>query len=287
MPIALAVHGGAGRQTSDDPADRERREHLRRALRAGHTLLARGAPALDACVAAVEVLEDSGLFDAGRGSVRDASGQVTCDAAVMDGAGRAVGACALVRGVRHPVALAHAVLARTRHALLVGPPAEAHARAWGLEEVAADWYLEPTGPAPVGTVGAVACDAAGRLAAATSTGGTSGKLPGRVGDSPLAGAGTWADARLAVSATGVGEAFIRTAFARRAADLVELAGLDPGAACRRALAEVEAVGGWGGCIAVDAGGGIHLVPGSPSLHRGAIAADGVPLVAVLADERPA
>lgn len=287
MPIALAVHGGAGRQTADLPRDPERRELLRQALRAGHQLLVRGAPALEACVAAVAVLEDCGLFDAGRGSVRDAAGAVTCDAAVMDGATRAVGACACVRGVRHPVELARQVLVRTRHALLVGPPAEAHARAWGLEEVADGWYLEPTGPAPVGTVGAVACDAAGRLAAATSTGGTSGKLPGRVGDSPLAGAGTWADGRIAVSATGVGEAFIRTAFARRAADLVELAGLDPAAACRRALGEVAAVGGWGGCIAVDAGGGIHLVAGSESLHRGAIGPDGAARVAVTAGEVPA
>ncbi|MGH9036282.1 MAG: isoaspartyl peptidase/L-asparaginase family protein, partial [Acidimicrobiia bacterium] len=216
--VLIAVHGGAG---DPRPAEQDgaRRAALARSLTAGRDLLVAGGSALDAVIAAVEVLEDDGGFNAGRGSVRTAAGTVEMDAGVADGAGRRLGAVAAVRGVRHPVAAARAVLDDGRHILLAGEGAEDFARAAGLAFESDGWFIDPDvvgdapdpGPAP-GTVGAVALDAGSHLAAATSTGGRKGQRPGRVGDSPVPGAGVWADdATCAVSATGEGEAFLRVA----------------------------------------------------------------------------
>jgi L-asparaginase / beta-aspartyl-peptidase len=290
-PAVLAIHGGAGpaRDDEGDGATRWARQSagLAEALRAGLAVLAGGGAALEAVVAAVTVLEDDEEWNAGRGSALTAAGTVEMDAAVADGRGRRLGGVACVTGVRHPVQAARAVMDDGRHVLLAGPGAEAFARAAGLAFEPAEWFITdrrrrdlalraPTGapsaapPAAGGsTVGAVARDAAGHLAAATSTGGRTGKLPGRVGDSPVPGAGTWADdATCAVSATGVGEAFLRAAFAHEVDARLRLEGVDLDAACGEALAAVSAAGGDGGCIAV-AGAGPPVLPFSTALmHRG-------------------
>jgi len=226
----LLVHGGAGNplggQVDDETAYHDA---LRDALLAGYELLAGGAAALDAAEAAVRVLEDCPLFNAGRGSVLNAEGHVEMDAAVMDGATREAGACAGVVRVRHPVSLARAILEKTPHVLLVGEGALRYAEDAGLDFEDPEWFVterERTRSAggEHGTVGAVALDSTGALAAATSTGGVRGQLHGRVGDTPVIGAGTWADSHVAVSCTGTGEQFIRGAIAHELAAQVRLAG---------------------------------------------------------------
>src|SRR4051794_28843818 len=211
----LLVHGGAGNpvggSVDDEPAHHEA---LRDALLAGYERLAAGEPALDAAEAAVRSLEECALFNAGRGSVLTAEGRVEMDAAVMDGASRQAGACAGIMQVRHPVSLARAILEKTPHVLLVGDGAERYAADAGLDFEDPDWFVTERerrrhAGGEHGTVGAVALDSNGLLAAATSTGGVRGQLPGRVGDTPVIGAGTWADERVAVSCTGAGEQFIR------------------------------------------------------------------------------
>ena len=268
---------------------------LGEALKAGLAVLARGGPALEAVVAAVSLMEDAEEWNAGRGSALTAAGTVEMDAAVADGRRRLIGAVACVTGVRHPVAAARAVLEDGRHVLLAGPGAEAFAGAAGLPFEPADWFVidrrrrdlarclavapgesgmpepagVPDGPAGGGTVGAVARDATGHLAAATSTGGRTGQLPGRIGDSPIPGAGTWADdATCAVSATGVGEAFLRAVFAHEVDARLRLGGADLATACREALAVVTAAGGDGGCIAVSAQGPPVLPFTTALMHRG-------------------
>ena len=211
----LLVHGGAG-NPRDGKVDDESGTHeaLREALLAGYELLAGGAPAIDAAEAAVRSLEDCPLFNAGRGSVLNAEGHVEMDAAVMDGVTQQAGACAGVVRVRHPVSLARAILEKTPHVLLVGEGAVRYAEDAGLDFEDPEWFVvDRERDSEHGTVGAVALDAHGDLAAATSTGGVRGQLHGRVGDTPVIGAGTWADAHVAVSCTGTGEQFIRIAAA--------------------------------------------------------------------------
>jgi len=191
------------------------------------------------------------------------------DAALIDGESGRAGALAGVTNLRHPVSAARLLLAHGPHVLMAGPGAERHVTALGAETATQSELITPRAlaqlerfrathvPASQGTVGAVACDAAGRLAAATSTGGTTGKLPGRIGDSPIIGAGTWADARCAISATGMGEAFLRTAFAHAVASRIA-AGMALREAALQGLAAVHASGGTGGCIIVDHAGAISL-----------------------------
>jgi beta-aspartyl-peptidase (threonine type) len=268
----ILVHGGAGR------VEPERYERLRAGVRAaaaaGHAVLARGGAALDAAVAAVRVLEDDPEFNAGTGSVLTRDGTVETDAAVMDGATRRVGAVAAVPDLGAPVAVARAVLDAGEHVLLAGPAALEFAAELGIQPAPpgalvterararlCDW-LARRGAAPRepggGTVGAVARDRTGRFAAATSTGGITGKRRGRVGDSPIPGAGTWADARCAVSATGDGEAILRAALSRDvAARLAGGAGLrDAVAGALEALRRIT--GGDAGVIALDAAGRLAL-----------------------------
>ena len=287
-PAVLAIHGGAGpgpveRPIAAEAARRWARQSagLAEALQAGLAVLAGGGDALEAVVAAVTLMEDAEEWNAGRGSALTAAGTVEMDAAVADGRTRRIGAVACVSGVRHPVAAARAVFDDGRHVLLAGPGAEAFARAAGLPFEPQDWFVtdrrrrdlarlaEPAVGSGGSTVGAVARDAAGHLAAATSTGGRTGQVPGRVGDSPIPGAGTWADdATCAVSATGVGEAFLRAAFAHEVDARLRLGGADLETACRQALAAVTAAGGDGGCIAV-AGEGPPVLPFTTALmHRG-------------------
>ncbi len=246
----LALHAGAGTHTQPRA---DILAALSEALAAGHTALA--DTALDACVAALRVLEDCGLFDAGRGSVRDALGGVTLDAAVMTGADRRAGAVAGLRHCRNPVHAARLVMDESPHVFLVGSDADAFALSHGAQAAPRDWFIANTSGHP-GTVGAVARDIAGNFAAATSTGGLTGKLPGRVGDSALIGCGTWADGDCAISATGIGEIFIRCAFAHRIAMRRELFGLGP--AAEEAIDAVVALGGEGGAITLDRNG--HAFP---------------------------
>ncbi len=217
---SLLVHGGVGPYEAE--YEEARRAGLARAAEAARALLESGGAALDAVVRAVAVLEDDPVFNAGRGSVLNADGEVEMDAAVMDGASGRAGAVAGVHGIVHPVGLARAVLEDNRAVLLVGAGAERFAEAQGIERCDPRALVVEAQRAALarhhrGTVGAVALDRDGRLAAATSTGGLTGKLPGRVGDSPLVGCGTYADRRVAVSTTGDGESVIRLVLAHRLA----------------------------------------------------------------------
>lgn len=291
MSFALAIHGGAGlvRRGSLTPArERAAREALAEALDAGARVLAADGSAVDASVTAVRVLEDCPLFNAGRGAVFAADGTQRMDAAVADGRTRSVGAVAAVRRLRSPAAAAELVRRVGGPVLLVADEAERFAAEHGAELVDSSWFFDAERWAhleraraagrtaldheleddePKGTVGCVARDAAGHLAAVTSTGGLANKHPGRVGDSPIAGAGTWADARVAVSATGTGEAILRGHTAGRLADWVELGGLSLADAAARVIAELEALGGAGGVIAVDRGGRVALPFGTAGMYR--------------------
>jgi isoaspartyl peptidase/L-asparaginase-like protein (Ntn-hydrolase superfamily) len=274
--IAIVVHGGAGGL----PRDAERLERMRSgaaaAVEAGHAVLAAGGSALDAVEAAVVVLEDDPEFNAGRGAALTEYGRVELDASMMDGSTRAAGAVAAVRGVRNPIRAARAVLDEGRHVLLVGPPATEFAATAGLAFEAETWFVtererqaltDAAEPAR-GTVGAVARDAQGCLAAATSTGGVSGQRLGRVGDSPLVGAGTWADdSTVAVSCTGHGESIIRSALAHEVDALLRHRGLGLQEACALAI---DGVGRWGhdgGLIAVSSHGEVAATFNSPGMTR--------------------
>ena len=255
----LVLHGGVCSRLPDPEYRQLGEATLRAALAAGMAVLSAGGAALDAVQVAVTSMEDSGVLNAGRGAVRDAEGCVLLDAMVMDGFTAKIGSVAGIQRVRNPIALARAVLERTTHVMLIGSGAERLADQQAIERVTDAYFGAPPPDQPLahGTVGAVALDAHGHLAAATSTGGTTAKLPGRVGDSPLAGAGTWADEACAVSATGVGEYFIRCGFAHRVAWDVA-AGFTVEAAAQRALQRVTELGGWGGTIALTREGIIAM-----------------------------
>jgi beta-aspartyl-peptidase (threonine type) len=263
--VAIAVHGGAGR---DDSAERPARAAgVARAVAAGWAALAAGATALDAVVEAVAVLEDDPAFNAGYGAVLSEDGLVELDASVMAGESLAAGAVGAVRGVVNPVRLARAVLAEGREVLLVGRPAVALARRHGLRVCAPGALVTDAArrrwrerrQAAGETVGAVACDARGHVAAATSTGGIAGKRAGRVGDSAVIGAGTYADDTLgAGSATGPGEAIIRLGLVRTALEHVGR-GVPPQAAAEAALAALrDRLGAQAGLILVDALGRLGI-----------------------------
>ncbi len=306
--LALAVHGGAGAQGRGSRAPAEE-EAIRRAiaecLAAGHAALAAGASALDVVERAVARLEDDPHFNAGRGSALTIEGRVEMDASIMDGRSRAAGAVAGVTRIANPVAAARLVMERSPHVLLAGEAADRFALAHGakaadpaslvtderrreLERLRAGKHPSAsagTGRPAAGTVGAVARDANGHLAAATSTGGQTGQLPGRVGDSAVIGAGTWADdATCAVSGTGHGEAFIRCALAHEIDTLVRFLRIPLDAACAAALARVAELGSTGGCIAADAHGSLALRFNTAGMLRGWIDASGRARVAIYAEE---
>ena len=274
--IAIVVHGGAGGL----PRDAERIERMRSgaaaAVEAGHAVLAAGGAALDAVEAAVVVLEDDPEFNAGRGAALTEYGRVELDASMMDGTTRAAGAVAAVRGVRNPIRAARAVLEEGRHVLLVGTPATEFAATAGLAFEAETWFvtererqaLANAAEPARGTVGAVARDGEGRLAAATSTGGVSGQRLGRVGDSPLVGAGTWADdSTVAVSCTGHGESIIRSALAHEVDALLRHRGLGLQEACELAIEDLGRWGQDGGLIAVSSHGEVAATFNSPGMTR--------------------
>ena len=300
MPV-IVVHAGAGAWSRTH--EEEALGALREALVAGGEVLARRGRSVDAVQAAVEVLEDAPWFNSGRGAVATADGSVELDAAIMDGTGRRAGAVAAVTGVRHPVALARIVLDGTPHVLMVGRGAERLADEAGLERADDAWFAEAAGLSgpeaiPLGkaaelrarpaeevpfteaeTVGAVAVDAARHLAAATSTGGMRGQLPGRVGDAPLPGAGTWAeDGVCAVSATGDGEAFITAAVAHEVASIVRHVRLPLEEACSVVLR--GRVPGTGGLIAVAPDETVAMPFTTPAMARGVLRLGEDPPVAI-------
>ncbi len=303
--FTLAVHGGAG---TIDPASLtpERRAAYRaglaRALTAGHAILADGGAALDAVTAAVCALEDEPLFNAGRGAVYTSAGTQEMDAAIMDGRDRRAGAVAGMFGPKNPIRAARAVMELSEHVLLLGEGALAIARRAGLDFADRDYFftearwqaLQETlkqraagtddgDPARKhGTVGAVARDRAGHLAAATSTGGMTAKAPGRVGDSPLIGAGTFADdATCAVSCTGHGEVFIRWNAAAEIAARMRHRGEGLAVAAEHVvMADLMPVGGSGGLVAVAADGTVALPFNSAGMYRGVIGAEGIARTAI-------
>lgn len=283
----IAVHGGCGNPAAGVVRD-EAGYHraLEEALAAGSEVLEGGGAALDAAQVAVESLEDCPLFNAGRGSVLTSDGVVEMDAALMSGADLSAGAAAAVTRVRHPIALARAVLESTPHVLLAGVGAQLLAEERGLELCEPDWFVterqRERWMAAKGTVGAVALDADGHLAAATSTGGVRGQLPGRVGDSPLIGSGTYAeDGVCAISATGDGELIIRTTLAAEVAGLIRHGGLSLEQACERALRErIAPLGGDAGLIALDPAGKVAMPANTSVMHRGVVRNGGAASTAV-------
>lgn len=302
---SIVIHGGAGSmdRTSLGPEqDRLAREGLGRALDAGAAILDRGGSALDAVEAAVRVLEDDPAFNAGRGSVFTAEGRVECDAAIMSGSDRLAGAVAGVRSTRNPITLARAVMEQSPHVFLAGSGADAFGRAHGIEAAAPEWFetaerrrqldeilANPDAPFDMGmkygTVGAVARDRDGHVASATSTGGLTGKKWGRVGDSPLIGAGTYADDRAgAISCTGAGEFFIRLGVAHEIAARVRLRGDDMQAAADALIAELTGIGGKGGVIIASAGGAGGWAFNTPGMYRGLADSHGKKVVAIYGDE---
>ncbi len=291
--ISIAIHGGAGvisRASLSEEAERAYRADLGRALDAGYALLEAGGTSLDAVVAAVKILEDSPYFNAGHGSVFSHAGINELDAAIMDGATQKAGAIAGVRHIRNPIELARMVMERTPHVLLSGEGAEEFALEQGVTLVPGSYFyterrwkqLEEAQRndklasaeediAFFSTVGAVARDKNGNLAAATSTGGMTNKRWGRIGDSPIIGAGTYADnATCAVSATGSGEYFIRAVVAHEICARVRLSGVTAAAAAKDVIhGKLKDLGGDGGVIVVDSQGVLSLEFNTEGMFRGA------------------
>ncbi len=262
MNTAIIVHGGAGGWKLSEERWQEALDACVEAAEAGRAILQRGGSALDAVEAAVNILEDCPVLDAGRGSYPNTNGDVEMDALIMDGQNLSMGAIAAIQRVRHPISLARRVMQDSGHNFLVGAGADVFADSIGFPRCDASELIvrEPKDveqpEAALGdTVGAVALDRHGNVAAATSTGGTANKRPGRVGDSPLVGSGAYADNRTAaVSATGYGEALMRVVISLRVCDFVG-AGLTAKSACEAAIRLLEErTGGEGGLIAVDARG---------------------------------
>ncbi|MGH8132858.1 MAG: isoaspartyl peptidase/L-asparaginase family protein [Steroidobacteraceae bacterium] len=288
---SIAIHGGAGavpRATLSPEREQRYRAGLEAALDAGYAVLERGGSSLDAVTSAVCTLEDDPSFNAGRGAALTRDGAAELDAAIMDGRQQRAGAVASVRHVKNPVGLARRVMEKSRHVLLVGAGAEEFALEEGIALVPNHYFRtaerqgqlesEQRGervsdlvPPAQGTVGAVALDGHGNLAAATSTGGMTNKRPGRVGDSPIIGAGTYAkNGVCAVSATGHGEYFIRAVAAHHVCAAVEYRGLTLQQAVHELLYDVLAgLGGDGGLIAIDRDGHIVMEFSTEGMYRGA------------------
>lgn len=302
--IGLAIHGGAGtidRSRMTPEIERELRAGLQRALTAGHEILKRDeGSSLDAVVASVRALEDDPLFNAGRGAVFTSAGTHEMDAAIMDGKTMRAGTVGGIQRVKNPIILARAIMEESRHVMIVGKGAEQFAQQVGLEFVDDEYfYTEERWQAlqrvqkaeaearlsgrPItisdqdrhGTVGAVALDRAGNLAAATSTGGNTNKWPGRIGDTPIIGAGTYANNRTcAVSATGEGEYFIRLVAGHEISALMEHCAMPLETAAAAVVARITDLGGTGGLIAIDKEGHISLPFNTAGMYRGYVYSNG-------------
>jgi beta-aspartyl-peptidase (threonine type) len=297
----LVVHGGAGtiRRADMTPSqDSAYRATLALAIRTGYDVLRADGAALDAVIATITVLEDSPLFNAGRGAVLTDAGTVELDAAVMDGTALRAGAVAGVKHIKNPIQLARLVMERSPHVLLAGDGAEAFARQQGMALVPQSYFVterrrrelerararEPQ-PHGGGTVGAVALDRQGRMAAGTSTGGLTNKHWGRIGDSPIVGAGTYANATCAVSGTGTGEYFIRNVVAYDICARVRYTGVSLAqAADTVVLHELVAQGGDGGVIALDRAGHFAMPFNTEGMYRGYVGPDGKIVVKIYRDE---
>jgi len=309
---ALVIHGGAGViERGSMSADEEKavRADLDKALDAGHAVLAKGGSALDAVQAAIRVLEESPHFNAGKGAVFNAEGKHELDASIMEGHTRRAGAVAGVTTVRSPITLARAVMERSKHVMLAGQGAEQFADSLpDIERVPNDWFdtdrrrkqledakakekanagLDLPGTY-FGTVGVVALDAQGHIAAGTSTGGMTNKRWGRVGDSPIIGAGTWADDRCGVSGTGWGEYYIRAAVAHDICARVAYKGDSLATAAEEVVDKiVPAMGGDGGAIALDRDGNIAMPFNTSGMYRAWMKPDGSRGTAIYRDEAKA
>ncbi len=304
----LVLHGGAGVERGDLTAEEEGavRKALAAALRAGHEQLAAGKPALDAVTAAITVMENAPQFNAGRGAVFTHDGRNEMDTSLMDGASGKAGAAAGLHRVKNPILLARAIMDKSVHVMMAGDGAEAFAEAQGIELVDPSYFrvekrwqqlqnalkkeaqaqasntpLVLPGKAYFGTVGALALDAQGNLAGGTSTGGMTNKRYGRIGDAPIIGAGTWADKHCAVSGTGWGEFYIRTAAAHEICARVRLTGESLAQAAEGVInVEIPKAGGNGGAIALGADGSVAFPFNTGGMYRGWIGTDGVPHVAI-------
>ena len=306
----LVIHGGAGveRQGFTQEDERATRAAMETALRKGYAELAAGKPAMNAVTAAITVLEDDPNFNAGRGAVFTHDGKNELDASLMDGATLRAGAVAGVHTVKNPILLAKAVMEHSPHVMMIGQGAEIFAKEQNIELVDPSYFrtekrweqlqralredagkqahVDKETAKHFGTVGAVALDAQGKLAAGTSTGGITDKLYGRVGDSPIIGAGTYADARCAVSGTGDGEYYIRVSAAHEICARMHYLGESPAAAGNEVInKQIPALGGEGGAIVLSADGRAATPFNTEGMFRGWIGADGVPHVAIFADEK--
>jgi L-asparaginase / beta-aspartyl-peptidase len=308
--IGIAIHGGAGtieRSNMTPEKEQEYRSGLQRALSAGYDILKRGGSSLDATEAAVRVLEDDPHFNAGKGSVFTSAGTNEMDAAIMDGRTLAAGAVAAVKHVKNPISLARLVMEKSGHVMMDSDGAEAFAKENGIELVDQKYFFTQqrwdalqkmkaaekhrgggagkafliTDQDRHGTVGAVARDKNGNLAAATSTGGTTNKRPGRVGDSPVIGAGTYANNfTCAVSATGDGEYFIRASVGHDLSALMEYKGMSLKDAAQAVLDKVARLGGGGGLVAIDGDGNVTLPFNTAGMYRGYVDPNGKLVVKV-------
>jgi beta-aspartyl-peptidase (threonine type) len=296
---AIVIHGGAGvivRDKMTPEADKEYREKLTEALETGKKILSEGGTALDAVEKTIRVMEDSPLFNAGKGAVFAHSGKNELDAAIMDGSNLGAGAVAGVTDIRNPITAARTVMTKSAHVMLSGAGASEFAKEQGLEIVPPEYFyvekrykelLEALKKDKLGTVGCVALDKAGNLAAGTSTGGMTNKKYNRIGDAPIIGAGTYANnATCAVSATGHGEYFIRWTVAHDISALMEYKGLSVKEASELVvMGKLVKAGGTGGVICVDKSGNIAMTFNSRGMFRGYATADGKQGVAIYDDEK--
>lgn len=308
QPVAIALHGGAGtieRDRMSAEVEAEYRSFLDKAISEGYQQLQAGEDGLDVVVAIIQRMEDSPLFNAGKGSVYTWDGQHELDASIMHGAQMDAGAVAGVTTVQSPIALARAVMEQSPHVMLASRGAEQFAKELGIPEVSPVYFeterrkralesykartqagIEPHVDYKFGTVGVVVLDSKGNLVAGTSTGGMTGKRWGRIGDAPVIGAGTYADNRsCAVSATGHGEYFVRHTVARDICARMQFAGQSLNEAAEAVIMdELVVAGGDGGIVAVDAGGEVTMIFNTPGMYRASVSGSGVKFIGIFGDE---